>query len=516
MLTVNDLLNTRGRTQSFGKWSGQTGGRPAHLTGTFGIYPVYDSQATLNARETKGVESRRLCRHLNFEGPSTMTKLLSPLALLAVLFTTAGAFAANHYVRAGASGNGSDWTNACGDFTGSCAISSLVRGDTYYVASGSYGSRTFSTPNSGSLVITVKAATVADHGTSTGWQDSYGVGTKPATFAYPIVINSDYWVFDGQVGSGNTLSSYGFNVAKPTSCNTDPQSYWWIEDKSNITERYIGIDACGNSFNVQQVCFDTGQGSNRTIEHNLGNHCQNTIKLWNASNDTVQYNQLWNQWSTPEHHGESVNNFSTDNITFRYNYLNGCAGTACIACNVGNQVAMNHWKIYGNVFINDSSGNGTIAAVQQVIANTVVYNNTFINITGTGWFLDADPGYGAQAVNNVLKNNLIYNSTAHFGNNGGPIDHDYNSYFNVTNTPTNETHLQKASGNPFVSSGSGDYHLADGTTVDAGLALGSPYNLDPDGNVRGSDGTWDRGAYEFGGDGNGQVDPPSNLEVTVK
>jgi hypothetical protein len=43
------------------------------------------------------------------------------------------ASAANHYVRAGASGNGSgaDWTNAYTDLPGS-----LTRGDTYYVAAG--------------------------------------------------------------------------------------------------------------------------------------------------------------------------------------------------------------------------------------------------------------------------------------------------------------------------------------------------------------------------------------------
>jgi hypothetical protein len=91
--------------------------------------------------------------------------------LLPLLALPAGA--TNHYVRQGASGNGSDWTNACGDFTGSCAASSLVRGDTYYVAGGTYTAKTWNTPASGTSVITIKKAIVADHGTATGWNDAY-------------------------------------------------------------------------------------------------------------------------------------------------------------------------------------------------------------------------------------------------------------------------------------------------------------------------------------------------------
>ena len=56
-----------------------------------------------------------------------MKNLLFLTLLLTILFLGAvGAEAANHYVRSGASGNGSDWANACADFTGSCAISDIV------------------------------------------------------------------------------------------------------------------------------------------------------------------------------------------------------------------------------------------------------------------------------------------------------------------------------------------------------------------------------------------------------
>src|SRR5262249_909636 len=60
------------------------------------------------------------------------------------------------YVRQGATGSGSgaDWSNACTDFVGSCASSSLIRGATYYVADGNYAARAWNTGTSGTSVIT--------------------------------------------------------------------------------------------------------------------------------------------------------------------------------------------------------------------------------------------------------------------------------------------------------------------------------------------------------------------------
>ena len=81
--------------------------------------------------------------------------------------------AANHFVRQGATGNGSDWINACADFTGPCAVASLVRGDTYYVADGSYAGRTWNRAESGVSVITIKKAAVVAAFSKCGLGGSY-------------------------------------------------------------------------------------------------------------------------------------------------------------------------------------------------------------------------------------------------------------------------------------------------------------------------------------------------------
>ena len=91
---------------------------------------------------------------------------LSTLLLLVLLFLPSLANAANHFVRQGATGSGSgaDWSNAY-----TALPAPLGRGDTYYMAAGSYSGRAFSTPASGTTVITIKTATVADRGSRHGY-----------------------------------------------------------------------------------------------------------------------------------------------------------------------------------------------------------------------------------------------------------------------------------------------------------------------------------------------------------
>jgi hypothetical protein len=100
--------------------------------------------------------------------------------LFIYLVLSTSAYAANHYIRAGATGsnNGSDWENAWTNMP-----VSYTRGDTYYVADGTYtGERTLNTAESGSTYIYIKKATASEHGTETGWNSGYGDGT--AVFTY--------------------------------------------------------------------------------------------------------------------------------------------------------------------------------------------------------------------------------------------------------------------------------------------------------------------------------------------
>ena len=149
---------------------------------------------------------------MSFEGTGSDNRPYANAFFFLLLLSFAlPASAANHYVRQGASGNGSDWASACSGFTGSCAIGSLVRGDTYYVGNGTItsGATTWNTADSGTSVITIKKATVADHGTDTGWSSTYA---GQAVFNQRNTISTDYWTFDGVSGDYDTggVGSYGF------------------------------------------------------------------------------------------------------------------------------------------------------------------------------------------------------------------------------------------------------------------------------------------------------------------
>ena len=109
---------------------------------------------------------------------SKRPEVIVALLVMASVLLVATAEGADRYVRQGATGNGSgsDWTNACPGFTGACAMSALVRGDTYYVADGNYGILTLNKAESGSATITIKKAILADHGTDAGCSDVFGDG----------------------------------------------------------------------------------------------------------------------------------------------------------------------------------------------------------------------------------------------------------------------------------------------------------------------------------------------------
>ena len=468
--------------------------------------------------------------------------------VVGVLLLAAPAWAAtNHYVRAAATGsaNGSDWTNACTDFTGSCAVASLVRGDTYYVATGTYGSRTFNTAASGTLVITIKGATVADHGTDTGWQASYSVSTSDggsqATFTNPgagatgVVFTTSYWTFDGSVGSTNTSTSYGFFISKPASCVTGTQENLFVgiatqsATSTGYTIKYVSFLGCGSAFDYAQrgltvgcaQCYVTAS----TFSNNFFDGFGQSFALTNVSTSTFEYNWSQNQWSGVTHgetlaitncHNSDFGGCSTAftqgqgamTNTFRYNIIKNCRGTACMAgLGPGNVLAFRDWDIYGNVFVDAQGGNGVISTggANFVMQNVKMYNNTIIGAASTiSWQCEQNPQC-ASASGNVFKNNVLYSSGSVLNADlGSAYDSDYNAWLSADDTPPTETNSQILTLDPFVNSAigdTGDYHLtaSAATTLTAGLTLASPYTQDLAGNTRGADGKSHRGAYETGG-----------------
>jgi hypothetical protein len=454
--------------------------------------------------------------------------------LFTILIFSGASHAANRYVRAGATGSGSgvDWTNACTDFVGICAASNLVRGDTYFVAAGMYGSRTFSTPISGTLTITIKKATVTDHGTDVGWQDSFASGQ--AVFRGIIQFTSDYWIFDG-VGRSDLFSGHGFKVDKQLAPDSNPAIF--IGDPSSgqtgipanhLVFRYVEVNG---SHDRTDTYKDTGITAIFTPQtdvkiqyswiHDPGSV---PIKLTAADNFVFEYNAIARNFSSPSFHSEGIAVGCSTNLIVRFNHFEDIEGTALIGAAGCNVVRSSNWYFYGNIFLRNPGNpfkiGGVGAGIFDFISNKIdgelfIFNNSIVNIN-----LGADQGGPARMFNantDAVLNNLQVRNNLWF--NGTDMDNSssscsvcvsytwsHNAYFDTTSPADTSPNKQAGVGSPFVNLPSKNFHLT--LPTQDGFALQPPFNVDPAGRIRGADLVADRGAFEFI-----RPSPPLNLRT---
>ena len=421
--------------------------------------------------------------------------------ILFVLLLSSRAWAANHYIRDGATGSSpcSDWSsaNAC-----DALPATLVRGDTYYIASGSYSGRTFNTATSGTQYITIKGATAADHGTDTGWSNGYSVSTSDggsqAVFTSNFTISTSYWNIDGVVGPvlSQTPALYGFSMG-----TSQATGFIFSAAVSNIIISHLYAKA-GTSSNNEREFIKNNSGctvTNLTISHCLLDSWQGFVAAWLADVNYLifEYNVCLNLFSSGLNHGECVNpnGGGMNYAIFRYNWFEGYStwasdqsgATGCIVANNNDNA---NAEIYGNVFYNLWIGNGVITNTSQGnMLNAKVYNNTFTGIT-----------YGVNGAIIVIASGTVYNN----------ISYNVDNSSISGGTQANNTNYASS---PFVDYANKNFHLAAPTS--AGTSLSSPYNMDVDGNIRGGDGTWDRGAYEYGASVNYTVTPSSGANGSI-
>lgn len=420
---------------------------------------------------------------------------------------------ADHYIRQGATGaaDGSNWTNAWTDLP-----ANFVRGDTYYVADGSYGGHTFSTIASGTDYIYIKKAIATDHGTDIGWNDAYGDGE--ATFTAALRFTSGYWEINGQTRNTDWKTGYGFAI------DFDPGTGEMFEfnGQSYITAKYIEMDANTQSSAGDCVYCVATQGANSTgvriqycYLHDVGR-----CPLISRNNDgwIVEYNYFKFNGLETVAHPEVWSSYPTsspwvnDNNIFRFNIMEDCVGSGLVLW------GGDGWELYGNLAFETGNHPTRATAISDGIfgnwlgkdqsqfgsSNCKIYNNTFVDISSVSNV--GIPLYSGESGNEVYNNLWIgWTGTLSFL---GAQTHDYNGFSD--SNARSEAHAQTSMPTTiFLDYGSQDFTLAAAT--DAGTTLASPYNTDMDGNTRGADGTWDRGAYEYDSGGT----PPGARLVMV-
>lgn len=400
------------------------------------------------------------------------------------------------YVRSGATGrnDGTDWTNAYTNLP-----ASLVRGSTYYLAGGTYGSHTFADPVSGTSVINVRKAISTDHGTNTGWLAAYG--TSQAQFN-GLSFNTSYYTFDGVTGGGPGAweTNLGFKVQDTYHTIDFPATV------SNISIKHTDIQGGGrDAANETDLLYLLYGFSNISVSNCFLHDTSTTMILSRGGSGFLIENSKFARNGVLEHR-EAWSGADEDNVIVRNNLFEDVMGTGVIALVNGAGDATN-WDIYGNVFywtgkyLDGEINTGIIVNRYDPVGGQVfiravnwhIYNNVIANISGTSLTaaFDVEGPLGTY----VVENNIWYNNTPRTGSDGTLVD--YNWFFaNGTNNTTG-THDIVGTASPFVDVQpwvTGNWKLK---AALPGISVGAPYNVDMNGVIRAHDGVWDRGALEY-------------------
>lgn len=486
----------------------------------------------------------------------------------------------NCYVRTGASGagTGADWTNACPDFSTSgnanCRPSSLIRGATYYIAAGTYCANSngcqFNVADSGTLVITIQAATIASHGTATGWSNSFQGqavfgGTSTGSNGNSMVdFFTDYWTLNG-VSRGsqgfpwNNGALYGFEVNNScganTACTGSSSNTGALmvgsagnnEIASHVTIEYVFVQGAIDSTDGDRGFWFTGGSSqNDYLGYSYVTDTGNIpILLDSVNNFVMEYTTLSNNVTTSSLHAEGIalrcwNGGTDTNIQIRYNAFLNISGTGDIATPCNTDILPSNIAVYGNV-VWDNSGYSTNCNAGAGLCGVgegpfefgnfanfngylYIFNNTISELNpAASCSITIDPA-GAATMGTVLIYNNVFQGCSQDVSppicpSGGcsTFTYDYNSYFATPNSDDTSTHKQSSSINPFVNAGTNtagadNYNLATDTSVwfntNATFAANST-------DITGASRTSSRGAYQYGSNSSNQVSPPTNLIVVA-
>jgi polygalacturonase len=194
-----------------------------------------------------------------------MKARLIALLFISVICLPSLSLAADKYVRAGASGNGSGWSSAYGSL-GNVSFSGMSSGDTLWIAAGTYSGGLGTVSTNG---IKVRRATSNQHGASDGWLSSYDgqvtVNLKSGRF---LAITADNVTVDGA-----SHAPWKFRVVGMPAANGQV----YIQSGSdNTTIRNIEFD--GNSDTGGEDGFRVDGGARSTGVWATVRNC--TLKFW--------------------------------------------------------------------------------------------------------------------------------------------------------------------------------------------------------------------------------------------
>jgi hypothetical protein len=301
---------------------------------------------------------------------------------------------------------------------------------------------------------------------------------------------------------------------------------------NNWTIRYVEVQGGGDNISVEQNGIWCRDGcSNLLIEHVWWHEIgTDFIKLPHSTSATIRYSHFKQNSSSSSYHGQFyMSEAGASNVSFYGNVIQDIQGTAIWTFNTGgrpsNVLVYNNVILYTNGSSRPGTSNGIFACINS---GSVCTNIRFIGNTVINGHSDYSGAFGIRDENGsgswVWQNNLFYATQANavgFSTRGSTFTEDHNSWLNSGSPASGAADVTVSSGapNPFVNWTGYDFHLATQNAYwSTGAILPAPYNVDLAGNSRpGSDGAWNRGAFEYGGSQQqeGPI-PPSTLTTMVK
>ena len=402
--------------------------------------------------------------------------------------------------------SGTNWSNATG--INNIHWSSMSAGDTVWLAGGTYTSPLSITQNGVFVkrVLSSDAAPVAAAGWNSAF-DSQVVFKIAGAGQDDITIGANNVRLDGQIWCGiqcvesNTptdskgcviSSSINNVVANVEAIGPQYNNFNGVVFNANAT----GFAVVGGTNNLLTNCwshlncidFFQYHDSGVTLDHCLLSDCgmnaanggmhSDLIVMQDAGNLVLRYCVVsnWNQICVQMWSDDATGNFPTT------------CGASCY---------------YGNVFINPVGVQDVLwpqGAGQTNVGPLSFYNNTLYRVPvqrlGRGSVLPWPSGSSAS-------NNIFYGLSCPCWVNA-PANEDY-EFADSTSSGVAGSHSISNGSNPFVNAAAFNFNIVSniGATYprNRGVPLnnvnGQTYNLDGNGTIRGADGAWDIGAYEY-------------------
>jgi hypothetical protein len=434
-----------------------------------------------------------------------------------------------HYIStSGDNSDGSTWAKAW------TSLSSVTwtRGDTYYIAGGTYTTNFTFPTTSGTSWVKLKKANAADNGSDTGWSASFA--SNQVVIAGYTHSSMNYLEIDGVTGDGKTTSGYGIKMYVSgvseqifhMNNSTGPYHFTHIEFEgpgfaygstaagglyiSSGGEKGFHVDHCYfHSIPWNAITLTNGVGTSWTdygmlIENNLIEHVGGVY---------IAY---------PSLHGQGIQigyNGTSTYVIIRNNIFRDLIGTAFISYmgTDGSTGIHSYSRIYNNIFyITDHDTYYMISpgfiwsSASSLTDYFYIYNNTIFNVGDSGHLqLEGRISISSRGTITTVesKNNLWVSSQIGYPGHAGVTTSSNNDYYNnIGSVPTGETNQKTESSMPFTNAATYDLTLAlDHNAIEGGTSLSGIVDYDFNEVDRPYNTYWDIGAYEY----TGEVTPPT-------